>query len=535
MSIHRIYKTDADVTRAIFDQVSHTRNNGQNRNLKVGLDYYLTKKTTLGIVATGFSNNWRQTGLNKSFLMNADSKTDSIVESGTNINNKWRNGSVNLNLRHSYDSTGRELTADVDALVYDVTNDQMFTNTSFSPTMVKQFEDKLSGDLPMQINIYSAKMDYTHPLKNNSKVEAGWKSSYVITDSKAKFYNVLGGESYPDYGKTNFFRYKENINAAYINFNKKLSNKIELQTGLRFENTNYSGLQHGNPTRNDSSFKKSYNGLFPTVYMSYAVDSNNKVGFSIGRRIDRPRYEDLNPFQFFIDKYTYGRGNPYLKPQYTNNIEVNHNYKGFLTTTLNYSYTKNMFSEIFDQEGDYATVVTQGNIGKRQNAGVAVSVQISVAKWLNTNLYTNYNYSILEGKLVGEDFRVEGANLLFNMNNQFNFQNGWSAELSGWARTKGIEGQIVTYPMGALTTGVGKQVLKGKGTIRLTVRDIFYTQPAKGDINFKSTEAHFRSKWDSRNANISFTYRFGKPLKGQAPQRRDRGPEEQNRIKGAGN
>ena len=534
LSIYRLFKNDADVPRAIFEQVMNSKRHSDNHNLKIGMDYYLSKKTTLGIVASGFYNPSNNNSYNKSFLKNPDSRVDSIVESRSAIEELWKNGAINLNMRHAYDSTGKELTADIDVIAYDVSNNQQFTNTSFDPEMVKQFDDELIGDLPMQINIYTAKLDYTRPMKNDLKMEAGWKSGYVITDSKAKYYNVISNQPQPDYNKTNFFRYKENINAAYINLNKKWK-RFELQTGLRFENTNYSGLQHGNPTRPDSSFRRSYNGLFPTIYASYKLDSNNQLGISLGRRIDRPRYQDLNPFQFFIDKYTYGRGNPYLKPQYSNNLEITHTFKGFLTTTINYSETKNMFSELFDQEGEYATVVTSGNIGKRINAGISMSAQIPVAKWLNTSLYANYNYNKLNGQLEGELFEVEAGNLVMNMNNQFNFNKGWSAEVSGWMRTKGIEGQIITYPMGALTAGIGKKVLKSKGTIKLAIRDILYTQPVKGDINFKSTQATFRSRWDSRMANISFTYRFGKPMKGDAPQRRERRNEEQSRVKGSGN
>ena len=535
LDIYRRYKNEDETTRAIFEQVSYNRNTWNNHNVKIGMDYYLTKKTTLGIVATGFTNPSTENGSNQSFLKNPSSVTDSIVESQSNTNQRWSSGAVNLNMRHAYDSTGRELTADVDFVKYDVTNNQSFTNTSFTPTMVKQFEDELLGDIPMKISIYSAKMDYTQPLKKDGKIELGWKSSYVENDSRANYYNVIEEESHPDYSKTNYFRYKENINAAYINFNKKLSKKFEMQTGLRFENTNYSGLQWGNPTQNDSSFSKSYNGLFPTIYFKYSADKNNQFGLSMGRRIERPRYEDLNPFMFFIDKYTYGRGNPYLKPQYTNNIELSHTFKGFLTTTINYGETTNMFSEIFDQEGSYATTVTQGNIGKRKNYGVAMSAQIPVAKWLNSNVYANYNYDKLNGKLTGEDFAVEAGNLTVNLNNQLTFKKGWSAELSGWYRTKGIWGQIQTYPMGALTAGISKQVLKTKGSVKMSVRDIFHTQPAEGDINFKSTEAHFKSNWDSRQVSLTFTYRFGKQFKVEGPQRRERTPEEQNRVKGGNN
>jgi hypothetical protein len=534
LDIYRRYKNEDESTRAIFEQVAFNKNTWNNHNIKIGMDYYLTKKTTLGIVASGFTNPSHENGFNTSYLKNPSSTIDSIVESRSATKQRWSNGAINLNLRHAYDSTSRELTADIDAVKYDVTNTQDFSNTSFTPAMVKQFEDKLRGDIPMKISIYSAKMDYTRPLKKEGKIEMGWKASYVENDSRANYFNMIEEESHPDYTKTNYFRYKENINAAYFNFNKKLSKKLEMQTGLRFENTNYSGLQWGNPTQTDSSFSKSYNGLFPTVYMKYTVDKNNTFGFSVGRRIERPRYEDLNPFMFFIDKYTYGRGNPYLKPQYSNNIELSHTFKGFLTTTVNYSETKNMFSEIFDQEGSYATIVTQGNIGKRKNYGIAMSAQVPVSKWLNSNVYANYNYDKLNGKLVGEDFEVEAGNFTANVNNQITLKKGWSAEVSGWYRSRGIWGQIKSYPMGALTTGVSKQVLKGKGSVKMTVRDIFYTQPPKGDINFKSTEAHFRSQWDSRQVNFTFTYRFGKPFKVEGPQRRQSTPDEQNRVKGGG-
>ncbi|MGZ4019518.1 MAG: outer membrane beta-barrel family protein, partial [Flavisolibacter sp.] len=269
-------------------------------------------------------------------------------------------------------------------------------------------------------------------------------------------------------------------------------------------------------------------------------NKDNQFAFSIGRRVDRPAYQDLNPFLFFLDKFTYQAGNPYLKPQFTNNIELSHTFKNFLTTTVNYSQTVDDISETFEQQQDvngnkgYATIVRRGNIGKRDGAGIAVSAQVPVAKWWNTSLYSNYNYNRFKGRLNGngEYIDIAAANLLFNINNQFKFNKGWSAELSGFYRTKGVEGQIIIRPMGQLAAGVAKQVLKSKGTVRLNVRDILYTQKATGDINFENTMAHFVNRRDSRVGSISFTYRFGKPIK-NLPQKRKIGgaDDEQNRVK----
>ena len=531
LTIYRRYRNTDESTRAIFEQIAFWRSSRMNNNLKIGMDYSLNRKTILGVVISGFYNPEDERGNNISYLKNPASKLDSIVQATSSSKEVWKNGSVNVNMRHQYDSAGRELTADVDVIKYNASNDQDFVNTTFTPGWAKKYEEQLKGNLPIDINIYSGKIDYTHPLKKGAKLEVGWKSSYVVTDSKAKYFEPASGEWQTDYKRTNFFEYKENINAAYINFQKQLTKKLGVQTGLRFENTNYKGYQYGNIQKPDSSFSKTYNGIFPTVYFSYAVNKTNQFGVSFGRRIDRPAYQDLNPFMFFIDKYTYGQGNPYLKPQYSNNVEVSHIFKGVLTTTINYGVTRNMFSETFDQEGEYATIVRRGNIGRRKHGGLSMNAQITLAKWLTSNLYGNYNYSKLSGFLHGEPLDVEGSNLMFNVNNQFRFDKGWGAEISGWYRTRGIEGQIILRPMGQLAAGVSKQVLQGKGSVKLSVRDIFYTQMPKGQINFKSTEASFINRRDSRVANISFTYRFGKPLNGNGQRKKGSAGDEQNRVK----
>lgn len=535
LSIHRTYRKADKSIDALFDQVAFMPKTNTNNNLKLGVDYFANNKTTIGVVTSGFINAEDQRNYNTSFLKNGNGVVDSIVYSTSNMKNRWKNGKVNLNLRHQFDSTGRELTADFDHAIYSSQSDQIFTNTSYNPDESLRGQTDLMGNLPVDIKIYSAKIDYTHPLKSGLKVEAGAKSSYVNTDNAANYFNLISNAWVMDYDKTNQFQYEENISAAYLNLSRQYK-KIGIQAGLRFENTNYKGHQLGNVQRADSSFTNKYNSLFPTLYISYKASERHQFGFNTGRRIDRPAYQDLNPFLFFLDNYTYESGNPYMKPQYSMNIEVSHTFKGFLSTTLNYSKTKDFFTETFEQQG-YATIVRQGNIGKRQNAGISLSAQVPVFKWWNASLYGNYNFNHFEGELFGEDIKVDASNLLFSVNNQLSFNKGWSAELSGFYRTKGVEGQLVILPLGQLSAGVSKQILQGKGSLRLNVRDIFYTHWAKGRIDFQRTEASFENKRDSRVASISFTYRFGKPINGPQNTRKTGGAEEeQNRVKtGSGN
>lgn len=522
---------------SIFTQTTYMQYSNPEFNIKAGIDYFLNDKTTLGFVVSGFQDDEKNQSQSYITLKDANNIPDSLVHSFGNIDGLWQNVSVNLNFLRKFDSLGTQITADADYVRYNSKNDQYYLNATFDPKMNPLDASTLSGNLPSTINIYTFKTDYTHPFKNDFKLEAGLKTSYVATDNQANYFNVVSDVEYPDTTKTNYFVYHENINAVYLNFNKKYK-KWNFQAGLRVENTNYSGHQFGNKytvVNNDSAFSKSYVSAFPTAYISYQLNDNNMFGLNFGRRIDRPDYGDLNPFLFFLDQYTYQAGNPYLQPQYTTNIELSHTYHNMLTTTLNYSNTKNFFSETFEQEG-HATIVRNGNIGRRQNAGVSASLNLTVTKWWTAILYTNLNYNHFNGMLYGQNLNVSAVNLLGNLNNQFKFGKGWGGEISGFYRTAGLEGQVLIKPVGQTSAAIVKQLFKEKGSLKLGVRDIFYTQQFRGAINFQETQATFHNSRDSRQVSLTFTYRFGKPIKGPQNNRHSGGADEEaNRVKAGGN
>ena len=522
---------------SIFTQTTYMQYSNPEFNIKAGIDYFLNDKTTLGFVVSGFQDDEKNQSQSYITLKDANNIPDSLVHSFGNIDGLWQNVSMNLNFLRKFDSLGTQITADADYVRYNSKNDQYYLNATFDPKMNPLDASTLSGNLPSTINIYTFKTDYTHPFKNDFKLEAGLKTSYVATDNQANYFNVVSDVEYPDTTKTNYFVYHENINAVYLNFNKKYK-KWNFQAGLRVENTNYSGHQFGNKytvVNNDSAFSKSYVSAFPTAYISYQLNDNNMFGLNFGRRIDRPDYGDLNPFLFFLDQYTYQAGNPYLQPQYTTNIELSHTYHNMLTTTLNYSNTKNFFSETFEQEG-HATIVRNGNIGRRQNAGVSASLNLTVTKWWTAILYTNLNYNHFNGMLYGQNLNVSAVNLLGNLNNQFKFGKGWGGEISGFYRTAGLEGQVLIKPVGQTSAAIVKQLFNEKGSLKLGVRDIFYTQQFRGAINFQETQATFHNSRDSRQVSLTFTYRFGKPIKGPQNNRHSGGADEEaNRVKAGGN
>jgi iron complex outermembrane receptor protein len=520
----------------VFDQHSNMQRNSQEHNVKLGMDFYANKKTTAGIVFSGYINPSRNNGVNTTLLENADKVVDSIVVADNLEKGKSNNLSVNFNLHHSFDSTGKEFTVDLDYLTYYQAKNQFFENSYLNPDYSERKpEGQLKGTLPARVNIYSAKTDFTFPLKKTAKIEAGLKSSYVTTDNDALYQNNTAAGYVTDEGKTNHFIYKENINAAYINYSRQIK-KWGVQAGLRAENTNAQGHQLGNSTRPDSSFTKNYMNLFPTVYISYEANKKNTFSINYGRRVDRPAYQDLNPFYYFLDEYTYEVGNTLLQPQFTDNIELSHTYNGFLTTTVNYSKTNNVFTDVLKQiTTERKTFLTKENIASRTNMGLAVSAYFPVTKFLTTNIYSNVVHDTYRGALDGGYLDVNGMIFFANISNQLKFKKGWSAEVSGFYRSKGIEGQIIMDPLWRLDAGLQKEVLKNKGTLKLGIRDIFASQNFTGYVKYQDIDVFVKSLHDNRRASLTFTYRLGKPLQNQQRRKTGGASDEQNRVKTGGN
>jgi iron complex outermembrane receptor protein len=536
LDIFRKYTNDDKTLKANFSQNTSKIKEGYNYNAKVGMDFYASKKTTLGFVFSGYYVPTSETGNSYSYPKNSEGELDSVVAALRAEDGKWRNASFNFNIQHNFDTTGRQITADFDFLQYSSDRVQQFDNIIYNTDWSERYRDQLLGDLPSDIKIYSAKTDYTQNLKKAFKLDAGLKFSYVTTDNQANYFNVIDDVKMVDIKKTNRFQYKENINAAYINFSKTVK-KWGFQAGLRIENTNYDGHQFGNEFRPemDSSFLRSYTNAFPTAYISYNASQKHQFGFSYGRRIERPDYEDLNPFLFFLDKYTYEEGNPFLRPMYSDVFEVSHTYRQFLTTTLNFSSTKDLFNEVFRQnnqpDDSLATIVTKGNFGKVYNLSLSTNAQVKITKWWTAMIYGEVRYQQFKGILYDENLNTKGTSFTGNINNQFTLKKGWSAEVSAFYRSKTIEGQMIINSMSQMDLGVKKNVLKNKGSVKLAVRDIYGPRKASGNVNFQNTEASFKQYGDNKVVTISFNYRFGKPIKTTQKRKTGGAGDEQNRVK----
>jgi hypothetical protein len=517
-----------------FDQASKMINQNHFYSAKVGLDYSVSKKTTLGVVVNGFYNPSTWESNTNTLIYDPNDVLTAQTKAATRNDEKWKNFSSNFNLRTVLDSAGQELTTDLDYIQYRSTSVQPLTSSYYDATgNLKQAPDLLLGNLPQDITIYSGKADYTLPLKKGAKFEAGVKTSFVKTDNNASYDSVKNGQLVHDYNRSNHFVYEENINAAYVNYSRPFSKKFSGQFGLRVENTNAKGDQLTTGVK----FKRNYTQLFPTAYLQYSANEKNSFVINYGRRINRPDYESLNPFIHFLDRYTFEQGNPNLKPQFAHNIELSHTYKGFLTTTVNYTTTDDIIQQVIEQnENTNETFIKKANIASLKQVGLSISAYKQITKWWSGNIYVNVYNNHFKGVVNNNDISIGVTGLMMQVQQQFKWGKGWGAEVSGFYRTKGVEGVIFIQPIGQVNAGFSKQILKNKASVRLNVRDIFAGGVFKGYSKYGNVDAQFKNVNDSRAVSLSFTYRFNKgKLKAGNNRKNGGASDEQNRVKAGGN
>jgi iron complex outermembrane receptor protein len=529
----RTYFNNQGKDSALLEQPNYGKNRSSAHNLKTGLDFFVSNRTTLSLVFNGGLFNRNGDFSSDINWMDKNRRVDSTINTLGENNTEFKRGGINFNGRHQINKT-TELSFDVDYVKFNIANDQHYQTQLLvpgSPVLTTK------GNTPSKLDIVTLKADYSKRF-NSFLLETGVKTAINKTDNLAEYFQLDNSRWLPDLSRTNHFLYNEKISAAYASMDAE-KGKWHWQAGLRYEFTSYKANQLGNAVVKDSAFNRNYGSLFPTAFVSYQADSNNVMTVRAGRRIDRPPFQNLNPFLRILNKYTYEGGNPFIKPQYTWNMALAHTYKQKLTTELSYGYLRDYFSQIFIIDSNSSNVnkniiiYTRGNVGSFQNFGVSETYQVPVTKWWNLTAVAVFNHKIIKG-VVWSPITVRISQLNVSLNNQFQFKKGWGAEISGYYQTKSqIDLQEWLEPQGELNLGVSKQILKGKGSLKLNIRDITYFQNYSGYATFQNSHEPFTIKWDSRVARLSFSWRFGKAMK--AVRRSEGGATEEINRAGTGN
>lgn len=525
-----------DLTRVInfnnqitnFKQENDREQHNTNYSYKAGADYYLNKKNTLGFVINGYETNGNALSSGLTQIRGTGSAIDSSLVLGTTTNHFFRSNSLNLNYRKSFEVQGREFSMDVDYSNFESSIGDNLSTRFFDGNGAESHNPLLlKNTTPSIIDIYSFKTDYVHTIGKTLKIETGAKFSFVSTDNNVKFEQLINSNWQIDNGRTNQFIYKENVNAAYVSASKEFK-KFSIQAGLRMEHT----VSEGNSITLNKLVKNNYVEFFPSLFIRQPISENHQIGYSYSRRIGRPSYQDLNPFTSFLDPYTFQQGNPFLKPQFTNSVEISHTYKQRYITSVGISRTKDAFQTITRQDDETKiTLATEENLNTFTNYNLGIVAPIEVAKWWRMNNNINIYYNQFESQLGNADLNNSQMSFKVNTVNSFTISPGFTGEISGQYQSPMVQGIIKANAMYAISTGIQKVFWDRKATLRLNVNDVFNTRKFDGTIKFDNMDLVLKNRWESRQARLTFSYRFGNNKVQQGGRRSTGSQDEQNRIK----
>ena len=524
-------------SKQFFDQHSETRYWSVSHNARLGADWFVSRRSTLGVLldgtfrdATGSTSGRTPIG-----LLGEGAATQLLIADNRSSSNR-ANGNANLNYRFA-DTSGHELSVDADLGRFRSSGNNYQPNRYVDPaTNALLLERNYRMNTLTGITLRTLKADYGQRLWGG-KLSAGFKVSSVRTDNGFDFFDVLADENVLNRDRSNRFVYTENVSAAYGSFEKK-GRKWQGQLGLRLEHTHSDGQLIGAANQTaDARVTRRYLNAFPSAGLTYKRNETNTFSLTYSRRIDRPTYESLNPFESKLDELTYQKGNAFLRPQYTNTLQLSHTYKYKLTTSLSYSDTQDYFTAITDT---VATVpgerprnyITTRNLANQRVLSLGVSYPFSIAKWwnvyLNVSAYHSANRANFgDGKTIGLSANV----LSLYAQQTLTLPGAWKLEVSGFYTSPSIwGGTFRNRRYWGSTVGLQRKVLNERGSVVLTVSDPFNSQRWRGISRFGGLYMDASGGYESRQVRVNFTYNFGSKQIKAARQRKTGLEDEKGRL-----
>jgi hypothetical protein len=504
MDINRIVGQDANFTS--FAQNNSMNSQYGSHSLRTGIDVQTSEKNSISLQLSGLINNSETDNISNVRIGSQGSPIDSTLAATSQFENEFKNYSINLNNTYNIDTLGSKISADVDISAFFEDNSADYGNFFYNRDgSVMRDPLLLQSDMPSTIHIQSFKSDYTRPLGENSGFDVGLKYANVKTDNDLKFSEYINDEWENVANRSNHFIYTERVAAAYINYRTKYK-KLGIQTGLRSEYT----TSNGNSITMGNEVKRDYVDFFPNISLSYDLSENNQFSVSYSKRINRPPYGVLNPFNYFLDKYTFQQGNPYLQPEYIHAFGLNYTLMKRYNISTGYEIRKDAIVEIMKQNDvDKTTLVTNENIAQQKQWYLNVNAPVKFTNFWSSNTNVTTFYLGFESNQV--ESPINYGQLAFQGTSNHTFQ--LLSTLSADATVNYQSGlRYSIYKVGqswSLDLGVSKSFRDKRANIKLAVSDILNTRSQHVSTQYANLNTTIDQKRETRVVRLSLSYSFG--------------------------
>jgi outer membrane receptor protein involved in Fe transport len=509
-----------------WNSANNRRDYTNSLSARLGLTYKINEKIKTGFNFNHLNN--KPLSLDDAASKIYNNQLDSIIATKARNEYEIKLTSLNYYVLYEIDSIGKKLTLDVDYFDYYDTTNRLFNTQSFfsnaTPKPNAFVEARNFGE--QNIKNYSFNLNMEHPTRW-SDFNYGMRLSRTTTRNIFDFFSIENNTEIKDLTQSNEFDYQENIQAAYFSGKKRFNDKWEAKLGLRYEWTQTEGFTKTLNQINTNNYQK----LFPTFYLAYTPNGKHSFNLNYGKRIQRPTYEYLNPFRYVSNPYSFSEGNPFLKPAFTDNLEIEYSFKDYLITNVYYSYTDDNFQQvtILDETTNIRQIIPQNFIINRLFGINQTIIYKPIDGW-DINVSANVYYSSTDSKIPQTLPFLNGWNGQFSMSNDFvlNENKTLLASLNYNFKTRGVSNLYTNSFANQLNTSIKWLLLDKKMTVSLYLNDILSSNRTTYNTFSNNIEFSFRNYYDVRFFRLGLIYNWGNKIK--ANQNGNKNQEEQDRL-----
>jgi hypothetical protein len=507
-----------------FDQSSKLINQDRTHNYKVGIEQKTSDRNVFMLQFSGNNNTDRMNNPSTTLMGRDFGSIDSLMQTNSLSLEKFNRYSFNANNEFSIDTTGKKLSMDIDYSFFKTNQDVNYDYHTYFPDMSYIYDPEYEQSLSdVDIRILATKADYVQPLWKGN-IETGLKYSNVASDNSIDFEQLIADSWQNNAQRSNTFKYTEQIMAGYFDYSTQVK-KIGIKVGLRGEYTLSDGVS---PTEN-KQVKRDYFDLFPSASLSYNASENHIFALGYSRKVSRPNYRFLNPFEYYLDKRTSQRGNPYLNPQYTHGFTLNYTLYKMFNIALGHDLTRDAMVESMGQDQELKTTwVTRENLGRQNTSYINLTIPARIGTfWTMYNNLTGI-YMHFKGPIAGYEISQGSAFLQGNSTSTFKINKAVSAELAMRYNSPFLYN---VYKIdGRFNTDIGLtyNLSDNRSSLKLAVTDVFHSNHNNLSTDFEEFNSKIYQYHDSQTVRLTFNYKFGN-LK-QTIRRRDNTSDEKERA-----
>ena len=499
---------NGDNPSTFFSENRYRERDSKGYFVNNGFEWYIDDNTSL--VGSFYYNDYKSDNLESNTINELDENSN-ILNSITQNDMEGdvdNNREYNINFERKFNDDGQKITID-----FQYENSKDWENSIIDENQIisESIDENISSES------YLIQSDYVLPIGENKQFEAGIRISNEddITDYRV-FDNVNGG-FIEDLNQSNLFQYKEKISAVYTQYGVKVEDKYSFLFGLRVENT----LKNVNQLTIQDFTKIDDTGLFPTFNFGLEISENETLTFGYNRRIRRPWSRFVNPFPTKISPILIWRGNPFLDPTYSNNLDIGYLKRFESSFTVNtsayFQKSTNSINTIIEDTGEFAEIngvdvpiVERFPINLSTNERFGFELNLSYRKGRSWNINSNFN--LFQNKVEGtyNDIVYDNKNVSwsFRLNNKLTLPGKieWQTRMN----VRGPNETAVSKSEGdfSIDLAFSKELFKDKATLTLNIRDLLDQRGWRNETFNENFYNDFEFRWSQRSATLNLTYRF---------------------------